>query len=217
MDRLFSTIRQHASKINWQLLIFLVMIVDVKLVVKIAAVILFTLIRIRSLIKKDATRPRYLLFYVSLLIIGLMDLAIFRNSLPAHYLPVFLVGAGTWMICIVVGLILADFVRNSTLEQLWFTLTVFFTLNIVVSLLQFGWMIIDAGSLNPYRFQGMFQKYWINTGDGITGLSFDVCSTNALMSAMGVFFFLYRNRMLMTISCMLIVLMTSSNFTNIYC
>jgi hypothetical protein len=61
----------------------------------------------------------------------------------------------------------------------------------------------------------MYQKYYIGTGDLLTGITFDVSNTNALLNAFGIVYFLSRNKMNMVLLCMSMLLLTASNFTNI--
>ena len=54
----------------------------------------------------------------------------------------------------------------------------------------------------------------MNTGDDIKGVTFDTSTTNAILNAFGVVYFLIRNNFLMVLLCMVILLLTVSNFTN---
>jgi hypothetical protein len=69
--------------------------------------------------------------------------------------------------------------------------------------------------LNPFRYQGNFQKYFMGTGDYIKGISFDTSTTNAVINAFGVLYFLNRKNAAMTIACMFTLLLTASNITNL--
>jgi len=95
------------------------------------------------------------------------------------------------------------------------TLKAFFCINIAASFIRFLLIVADSGSINPYRYQGMYQKYFIGTGDLIRGISFDTSTTNAVICAAGVIYFLYRRQTIMLILCMITLLLTCSNITNI--
>ena len=96
-----------------------------------------------------------------------------------------------------------------------FELLVFFIINAIVSLLNIGLIIFKTGEINPYTYQGEYQKYFIGTGDFIKGITFDTSNTNAVLSAIGVIYFLIRKNPFMTLLCMAILLLTCSNFLNI--
>jgi hypothetical protein len=61
----------------------------------------------------------------------------------------------------------------------------------------------------------MFQKYFISTGDRIKGISFDTSTTNAVINAFGVVYFINRKNIAMALLCMLVMLLVTSNFVNI--
>ena len=73
----------------------------------------------------------------------------------------------------------------------------------------------ETGSLNPYTYQGNFQKYFIGTGDYIKGISFDTSTTNAAINAFGVFLFLEKRKWGMLLLCLSCLLLTGSNLVNL--
>ncbi len=73
----------------------------------------------------------------------------------------------------------------------------------------------ETGAINPYRYQGEYQKYFVGTGDYIKGLTFDTSTANAVLSAFGVIYFLIRKNPLMTLVCMAVLILTGNNFMNI--
>jgi hypothetical protein len=82
-------------------------------------------------------------------------------------------------------------------------------------LLNLALIIVHTPALNPYTYQGEYQKYFISTGDFIKGLTFESSITNAVLNAFGVVYFLTRRHFLMTLVCMAILLLTASNFINL--
>jgi hypothetical protein len=104
--------------------------------------------------------------------------------------------------------------KNDT-EVIHRTLFIFFLINVIVSLLNLAWIIWDTGAINPYTYQGQYQKYFLSTGDYIKGLTFDTSTTNAILNAFGVIYFLIRKNAGMTLVCMIALLLTGSNFTNL--
>jgi len=95
------------------------------------------------------------------------------------------------------------------------TISVFFIINAIVSLSTLLIVIFKTGVINPYLYQGEYQKYFIGTGDYIRGISFDISTTNAILNAFGVIYFLHYKKPLMVLLCMGILLLTGSNITNI--
>jgi hypothetical protein len=85
----------------------------------------------------------------------------------------------------------------------------------VASIFNLSAILWEIGFRNPFHYQGNYQKYFINTGDYIKGLTFDSSTTNALINSFGLIYFLYRKKYGLSIACMSILLLTASNFTNV--
>lgn len=106
-------------------------------------------------------------------------------------------------------------VENNTPGVIHQTLLFFFIINAAFSLLVYLIIVFKTGAVNPYLYQGEYQKYFISTGDYIKGISFDTSTTNAVLNALGVVYFLSRKKVLMLMLCMIILLLTASNTTNL--
>jgi len=100
-------------------------------------------------------------------------------------------------------------------ERLHRTASIFFLLNAISILIFFAGICIDAGTINPYTYEGQHRKYFISTGDFISGVSFDGSVTAALISAFGILYFLYRGRRGYSLLCLVTVLLAGSNFIDI--
>jgi hypothetical protein len=66
---------------------------------------------------------------------------------------------------------------------------VFFIINALFSAGNLAAIFLDTHAINPYTYQGQMQKYFLNTGDYIKGVTFDTSTTNAVLSAFGVIYF----------------------------
>jgi hypothetical protein len=106
-------------------------------------------------------------------------------------------------------------VENNSVTVLHNTILLFFALNAIVSLSTLAYIMFDAHAINPFRYQGQYQKYFLGTGDYIKGITFDISTTNAVINAFGVIYFLARKMPLMVLTCMVVLLLTASNFMNI--
>src|SRR5437868_15458042 len=93
------------------------------------------------------------------------------------------------------------FVQQGHRERMHATLSIFFLLNAGVMLASLLWICVHAGALNPYNYEGEHRKYFISTGDGITGIGLDSSVTAALISAFGVLYFLYRDKKIHALVC----------------
>jgi hypothetical protein len=215
MKSIYQPFIDYFRKVNWMLLLFLVLFLNVKMLVKIAAIILLLLFSRKMFCEKTIYRQKFIWFYCSMIVIALINLLFAISSVSTNHLIAISVGIFFWLLCIAAAALSYWFVLKTESGKLHTTINFFFLLNAAVTIGQLLLIMWDAGSFNPYTYQGMYQKYFIGTGDLLTGISFDVSNTNALLNAFGIVYFLSRNRMHMVLLCMTMLLLTASNFTNI--
>ena len=202
------------GSIDWRLLLFLLVFLDVKLVIKIAAVVLIYIVRPNFKFGFSLKSSRLPLFYVLAPGIAVLNWIIIGKWANFNYGLVLLTGILFWVLCILAIHQVKLSVEKYDPEIIHRTILVFFILNALVSLVTFAGIILETGSINPYRYQGNFQKYFIGTGDYIKGLTFDTSTTNAVINAFGVIYFLMRGRYIFMLLCMMTLLLTGSNITN---
>ncbi|MDB5017640.1 MAG: hypothetical protein JWQ84_2472 [Mucilaginibacter sp.] len=208
-------IKKLINYVDWKLLLFLVLFLNVKLAVKIPAIIIIYLLQFNFRFGFSIKNSRLPLFYLLIIIIAFAGLFINGNYRNANYLLVFLNGLGFWILCLLAIHQVKLSVENSSVEIIKNTILVFFVINAVISFVNIGLIIWETGAINPYRYQGEYQKYFIGTGDYIKGLTFDTSTTNAVLNAFGVVYFLTLKKPLMVLLCMAVLLLTGSNFINL--
>lgn len=193
--------------VDMGLLLFLVLLLDVKLALKIPALVIACLCQPRL----EALRriPRFYWIIPALTLIGWL---LARPGAPPRYDMVAGVALFTWLLCLCAAWQVQVFADRETVAA---TLQLFFLLNALVSFAQLAAIAWGIRDVNPYLYQGQFQKYFVRTGDYIHGLSFDTSTLNALINALGVIFFLNRKNGWMALCCTACLLLTMSNFTNI--
>jgi len=200
--------------VDWHLLLFLLFFLDVKLAIKIPAILLIYLLRFNFRFGFSIKNSRLPLFYLLVIPIAVIDLLLNRNF-SANYIIVLFTGITFWVICILaVHQVRLAVERNDT-ETIHRTLLVFFVLNAIVSLLNLVYIVWITGAINPYLYQGEYQKYFVSTGDYVKGITFDTSTTNAVLNAFGVIYFLTKKNAVMLLTCMAVLILTGSNFTNV--
>lgn len=214
MNTIKSVLRKQFGKVDFRLLIFLLLLLNVKLAIKLLAVVFIYILRPNFRFGLSLKSSRLSLLFPLLILIAATDLILYRlyNS---NYLLAFLFGSGIWIICLLVSHQLKLFTETVDAQKIYRTLLIFFIINAAISLAVFAKIIIETGSINPYKYQGNFQKYFINTGDYIKGLSFDTSTTNAAINAFGVLFFFLKRHWRMTFLCLFVLLLTGSNLVNL--
>jgi len=212
---LYNDIVNYCRKINWILLVSLLLILNVKMAVKVTALVIMVLLYNKKLIQNNFLRQRFIWFYISMIIIAVLNLLISLSSITINYLVAFITGTCFWIMCIIAAALCYWFVNNTNRDKLRNTITLFFLLNVAFTLAQLATFMYDSGSINPFTYQGMNQKYFIGTGDLLRGISADVSTTNAFLNGFAVLYFLDRRKYHWVILCMTVLLLTASNFTNL--
>ena len=207
--------KKELNKIDWVLLLFLLLFLNVKLVIKIPAIILIYLLKFNFKFGFSLKNSRLPLFYLLVIVIAFVDLFLNRSYSNTNYFVVFLTGISFWLLCLLAIHQIKLSVESNDTRVLHHTILFFFIINAVVSFCNIAWIMVDAHSINPYTYQGQYQKYFLGTGDYIRGITFDISTTNALINAFGVVYFLTRKNYLMVLVCMVILLLTASNFINV--
>ena len=203
------------KNIDLKLLTFLVLFLNVKLQVKIPAIILMYLLQFDFKFGFSFKNSRLPLFYLLVIGIACINLFITGNYSAPNYLTSFFIGVGFWVLCLLAIHQVKLSVDSTEVNTLHNTVLAFFIINAVFSFFTIAHIMLETHSLNPYRYQGQYQKYFIGTGDYIKGLTFDISTTNAVLNAGGVIYFLIRKNPVMLLVCMVVLLLTGSNFVNI--
>jgi len=218
MDRLLSSINFQKWKAyaDWKLLLFLLLFLNVKIAVKIPAIALIYLLNFDFKFGFKYKGTRLPLFYPLIILIAILGFLINGHYAGPNYNLVFLTGILFWVLCILAVHQIKLAVERNDAKIVHQTILLFFIINTVASLANIGKIILETHALNPYTYQGQFQKYFISTGDFIRGITFDTSTTNAVLNAFGVMYFITKKNMGMTLVCMAVMLLTASNFTNVF-
>jgi hypothetical protein len=216
INKTFSAnLRKSFESIDWKILIFLLLFLNVKLVVKIIAVVLICLLNFNFKFGFRFRNSRLPLFYVIVIGIGIFNWIITLGFTNINYNFAFLTGITFWLVSIIAlhqVKLSVELHEHAVIDK---TIRVFFIINALVSLSALLLIIYKTGHINPYLYQGEYQKYFIGTGDYIKGISFDTSTTNSVLNAIGVIYFLYRKNSGMILLCMIVLLLTGSNITNL--
>jgi hypothetical protein len=204
-------VKKLFRSLDWPLLLFLVLFLDVKIVCKLGALVLIYLLRPDTRFGLKLRASRLPLFYVGAIVIALLDWLRYGLYADSHYNITLTCGLLSWIFCLLAVHQVKYAIERSDAAAVHRTLGVFFMINAAVSFLMLARIMIATGTLNPYLYQGYHQRYFLGTGDYIRGLSFDMSGTNAFINAFGVLYFLYRRRTAMVLVSMIVLLLTGSN------
>ncbi|MBS1509604.1 MAG: hypothetical protein JST86_02090 [Bacteroidetes bacterium] len=210
----YNNIKQKARQVYWPLLLVLLLVLNVKLVVKVAAVVLICIINRKQVHLKDFISRRYLLFYFGMMGIAVINLLLHYRQLTTIYFATVIIGMAFWMMSAVIAYNSNLLIQKGSSNTIHFTISLFFILHIACIFLNLLLIVWETKSLNPYAFRGLNQKYYISTGDAITGITFDAPVTTAFIAAFAVIYFLYRKQFIAMLAAMAALLVLASNFAN---
>lgn len=221
LARLYQRGKQFLQSIDWPLLAFLIMVLDVKLAVKAVALFLAFLWQGRAFISQPLSRYKWTRFYWVILLLAMLNLlltgTLFKGRLDQTIPPLLSFGLGAcyWIMAIAAAGHISLFISRGRPDRLDRTITCFFLLHVASVLVSFLVICLQAGVLNPYAYQGLHQKYFISTGDFIRDITLNGSVTAAVISAFGLFYFLYKRRYGLSVLCMITLLLAGSNFVDL--
>src|ERR1700744_1615623 len=147
---------------DWKLLLFLILFMDVKLVVKVAAIILIYVLQSDFKFGFSFKNSRLPLFYLLVIGIAILNWFIIGNY-HFNYDLVLLSGISFWLLCILAMHQVKLSVETYDTESINRTIIIFFALNAVASFINLAIIIYHTRHLKPYTYQGEYQKYFIGT------------------------------------------------------
>jgi len=198
------------KQVDWKLLLFLLLFLNIKMPVKIAALVFIYLSRFNFRFGFKLKNSRLPLFYLFIIPIAMAGLFI-NGNYSGNYLLVFFTGAGFWLLSVLAAHQVKLSVEQTDPAIVHQTIIAFFIINAVISIGTLVLIMHITGSFNPYTYRGLHQQYLISTGDYIKGITFDISSTNAVLCALGVIYFLVKNNPAMLLVCLCTMLLTYSN------
>jgi hypothetical protein len=205
------------------LLLFLLLVLNVKLIIKLAAILFIFAANYKSLSLKNIRQQRLIYFYIAIIIISCVNFLLQVKQTTTAYFLAFSMSTVLWTSAALAGffiyiLLQKDRIRpdSSGGERLQRTVEVFFILHIGAVFFNLLLIMLETGSLNPYTYKGMHQRYYISTGDYISGITFDSPVTTAVISCFAVLYFLYRQKFLLSLASMASLLIIGSNLTNLF-
>lgn len=205
----------NKKTIDWKLLVFLILVLNVKLAIKVLAIVILLVLERKKIDIANLKKNSIFWFYSLLIAISFLNLFITKGYISVSYILLWGIGTSYWLLMGLASVCLFSKIKNTAYDIISNTITVFLILNVFISFAQLILIMVETGTINPYTYQGFYQKYFINTGDFIRGISFDTSTTNALINSFGIFFFLYRRKHLFAIICVTSLLLSGSNVTNL--
>jgi hypothetical protein len=192
-------------------LVFLILILHVSLIVKLVGVLWIIGFHRRFAFNRHmpAIPPFYVLMTILCAVLVLINI-----NRGMQYLLLGGLAISYWLVLVLLSKQMMYRVHKSEFVKIENTLALFFILNALVSGVQFLSIVLEIRAINPFVYDGLHFKYSTSTGDYIKGITMDISTTNMVINALGLFYFLFRRRFVISTLCFLIVLFTTSNLGN---
>ncbi|GAB3904931.1 hypothetical protein [Mucilaginibacter boryungensis] len=203
--------KKLTANVDWKLLLFLLLFLNIKLPIKIAALVLIYLLQFDLKFKLSFKNSRLPLFYLLIIPIAFTGLIVNQNYQAHHYMPIFFTGIAFWVLALLAMHQVKLMVERADTQTVHKTIIAFFIINAIFSLANLVFIIFRIHDINPYTFRGDYQKYFINTGDFIKGVTFDIAPTGAILNSFGVIYFLFKRNTVMSMLCMCMLMLTYNN------
>jgi hypothetical protein len=216
MRKTYQLCINYFRQVNWTLLLFLLLMLNVKLAIKVVAILFILITNYKSITRINLRRQRLIFFYAAIIFIACINYLLQIRQATLNYSLAALFGLSLWIMAAVAGYFVFTIIQKDTGERLHRTVELFFLLHIAAIGINLLLIVIETGALNPYTYKGMNQKYYISTGDFIRGISFDSPVCTAMISAFALLYFLYRQRFLFSLLAMGSLLLIGSNLTNLF-
>src|SRR3569833_487727 len=145
----YYNIKKLKGLADWKLLLLLVLFLDVKLIVKVAAVVIVYLLQFDFKFGFRLKNSRLPLFYLAVISIAVLDWLI-GGSRSLNYTFVLLTGIGFWLLCILAIHQVKLSVDTHDAIAINRTIIIFFLLIAMLSFINIGAIIYETGYINPY-------------------------------------------------------------------
>jgi hypothetical protein len=204
--------KNAAVNFDWAFLLFLICVLNVKLYVKIFAIV-FYLCYVSYKKYKFTDLPAFSLFYFVMPVIGTVASLLHHSFSTDYYWVGYLFGVLNWLIAGSAAYFLAVAATNVDRKKLIGTIKIFFLLNSIACIVQLGIMIVQSGQIMPYWYWEPTEYYGGSTGDHILGITGNISVTNATFNAIGTLLFLFYRELKWAVLTIVMLLLCTSNTT----
>lgn len=205
----------HKNNTDWPLLLFLVGTTNVKLYIKLVAIIIYLGYYLYK--KWEFRRPASIhWFYWVMPLCGLAGAILHHSFDHKNYLPAYAFGAFIWVLAGIVSYMVYQSVTRLSREKVQSTIKMYFLANAIVSAGELAIMMVESGHIMPYWHWGENMYYGGATGDHIFGITASISITNAMITALGALYFLLSKELKWALLCVITSMLCTSNVTLIF-
>ena len=187
----------------YSLLIFLMICATGNVIVQVFSIVFFGTIML--FVKGINNNVYFITFYISLLFLSLIQLLFFwRDDYSNPYIINTLLISAMWVFAFLAHNFIVNSVKICSLHSLQKVINYFFALNIVLLIVQYFGVCLDAKSFFPFSVA----QYGMSTGDYLKGF-FSNSSVNMVVMAFFSIYYFTLNKKFKTIISILVTLLTT--------
>jgi hypothetical protein len=201
------------KNVNLQLLIFLVFFLNVKFIVKVAAIIFMIASTRNFKFGFSLKNSRLPLFYLFIILLECIKYLFVVRNYGLDYFLIFSLGVLQWALCLLSIHYLKLHIDRDNSGKTHDTIRAFFILNFLMSLFFLAILIIHPIWLTFWGHGADITFNNPSAGDTILGISFDTSTVNSTISCLGLIYFLYKKDFLFCLLTMLTITLCTSNAT----
>lgn len=208
--------KKLSLKINWKeinlpFLLFLILFLNVKFVVKIIAILFIVIYSKNAKPGLSLKNPRIPLFYSLILLIELVKYFLITRNFSMNYGLVFCMGIFQWVINLLALHQAKLFIEKDSFDKIHNTIKAFFQLNFIVSMFFLALLFFYPAALTFWGHGRDISFSSPSAGDTILGISFDTSTVNATLNGLGLIYFLYKKEYGFALCSILIIVLCTSN------
>lgn len=203
------TVTDKKAKIDWLLLIFLLLFTNQAMFsVKLLGLLFVYLARPN--LKFGLKKNRIPLFYLLIVLSATINQVLFVRDYSTEYIYAFLIGNSFWIFSFLAFHQVKLSVEKFGAESMHKTIKAYTVLHFAFCIGQLLHIIILTGKLNPYT--GLGFPYGMSTGDNIFGTFMQNSYYNIMVSSMLTLYFIYKKNALFTLLATTCFVLVFGNF-----
>ena len=210
------SLTSYLAKIDLPLLVFLILFFNVKFVVKVVAIILFSLFYRDLKFGLSWKGSRLPLFYLFIIGLEIVKYPLLTADFNFKYLLIFLLGLLQWGVCLLAIHYIKLAIERSGTDKIHETLKAFYLLNFLVSMFFFALLLFHPSWLAFWGHGADISIHSPSAGDTILGITLDTSTVNATLNSFGLIYFLYKRNYVFSFMCLWIVVLCTSNVTFVF-
>lgn len=199
------------EKINIPLLIFLILFLNVKFVIKLVAILFIVAYSKKFKFGDLLKTSRFPIFYALIILIEPLKYLLITRNFSLNYTLVFGLGMLQWVFSLIALYYIRFIIEKDSVQKIHNTIKVFFITNFLISLFFLSLLLFQPSLLTFWGHGSDISFSHPSAGDTILGVSFDASTVNAAINCMGLLYFIYRNEYKYCLICLITIALCTSN------